>query len=349
MIHVVLLLLAFQSGPQTAAQHEDAGLAALKVGNRDAAIQEFKKVTELSPQHAEGFYELGVAYSQNGDYGSALAALKKAVELDAGMTAAHQALGYAFLAQGYATEAVTQFQATNDPAGLGIAQLETGDLTNAVHHLQEAVNARPNDPDLLYYLARAAGLLSKQLYDLLIATYPNSSRAHQAMAEDYAALHQPQQAADQYQAALRDRPNLPGAHLALGQVYVGANQWKQAEDAFRAEIKLRPGNAEAAFRLGNSLLQDGNSKEAREQLERANRLQPDMPETLYALGKAESLEGNFAEAEKAWKRVIELEQHGDLASQAHFCLAGIYRKQGKAQDAIREMKEFQATRPQEKP
>jgi predicted Zn-dependent protease len=94
--------------------------------------------------------------------------------------------------------------------------------------------------------------------------------------------------------------------------------WNQAEDAFRAETKLQPGNAEAAYRLGTALLQDGNAQEARIELERADRLQPDMPETLYSLGKAESQAGNSAAAERAWKRVIELEKTGNLASQAAY-------------------------------
>ena len=348
MIHSLILFLAIQAATQTAPQHEEAGLAALKAGNKDQAIEEFKKATELDPQDPRGFYDLGVAYTQNGDLGSAISPLKKALELDPGLDAAHQSLGFALLSQGYAAEAVPQFQAANDRGGLGIAQLEAGDLPNAVRNLQDAVNAQPNDADLLYYLARASGLLSKQLYDLLLSSYPGTARANQALGENYAALRQSQQAADHYQAALRDRPDLPGAHLALGQVYAGANLWKQAEEAFRAESKLQPGNAEVAYRLGSALLQDGNSKEARQELERANRLQPDMPETLYSLGKAESQEGNSAAAEKAWKRVIELEKTGDLASQAHFGLSGIYRKQGKTEEAARELKEFQETHKPEK-
>ncbi len=345
MIHAVLLFFALQAEPQTAPQHEEAGLAALKAGNKDGAIEQFKKVTELDPQLAQGFYELGVAYMQNGDNSSAIPPLKKAVELDPGLVVAHQSLGYALLAQGYANESIAHFQAANDSAGLGIAQLETDDLPNAVHNLQEAVNAHPSDPDMLYYLARATGLLSRQLYDLLLSNYPNAPRAHQALAENYAALHQSQQAADQYQAALRDRPDLPGVHLALGQVYASANLWKQAEEAYRAESKLRPGDAETAYRLGYALLQDGNAREAREQLEHADQLQPNMPETLYSLGKAESQLGDTAAAEKTWKHVIEIEKTGDLASQAHFGLAGIYRKQGKADEAAREMKAFQESRP----
>jgi tetratricopeptide (TPR) repeat protein len=129
--------------------------------------------------------------------------------------------------------------------------------------------------------------------------------------------------------------------LALGRVYADASLWKQAEDEFRAEAKLEPGNAEAAYRLGSALLQDGNAHDALGELQRADQLQPDMPETLYSLGKANSLQGSYDAAEKAWNRVIELEKTGELASQSHFGLAAIYRKQGKSADAAREMKAFE--------
>jgi len=344
MIHALALYLAIQAAAGSAPQHQEAGLAALKAGNKDAAIEEFKKATELDPKNSQSFFDLGVAYIQSKDYGSAIAPLKKALELDPNLSAAHQPLGYALMAQGYFQDAVTQLRETNDKGGLGIAQLEAGDLPNAVQNLQSAAAAQPNNPDLLYYLARACGLLSKQLYDLLLTSYPNTPRANEALADNYAALRQSQQAEDHYQAALRERPDLRGASLALGQVYASANMWKQAEDAFRAEAKLQPGNAEAAYRLGSALLQNGNPGEARIELERANRLQPDMPETLYSLGKADSQTGDNAAAENAWKRVIELEKTGDLAAQAHFGLSGIYRKQGRIEDAARELKQFQEAR-----
>jgi TolA-binding protein len=65
-----------------------------------------------------------------------------------------------------------------------------------------------------------------------------------------------------------------------------------------------------------------------------------MPETLYALGKAASLSGDPAGAEKAWLKVISIEKESSIAAQAHFELANLYRKQGKAADAEREMQEF---------
>ncbi|MGB9282705.1 MAG: tetratricopeptide repeat protein, partial [Candidatus Sulfotelmatobacter sp.] len=74
---------------------------------------------------------------------------------------------------------------------------------------------------------------------------------------------------------------------------------------------------------------------------RADHLLPDMPETLYSLGKAASLEGDPAAAQKAWTQLLSIEKESSLAAQAHFGLAGIYRKQGKTADAKREMQEFQ--------
>jgi len=344
MIHSVLLCLAMQVATDSASQHVQSGLAALQAGRQAVAVAEFQKATEVDPKDPQSFFGLGVAYLRTKDYAGAIPPLKKALELNPGLVAAHQPLGYALLAQGYAAEALTHFEAANDKLGLGIAQLELGDLPIAVQNLQSAAAAQPNDPDVMYYLARATGLLSKQLYDTLISSFPNTPRANQALGENYAALRQTQPAVEHYQAALRDRPDLPGAHLALGQVYANSSLWKQAEEEFRAEAKLQPGNAEAAYRLGSALLQDGNAHEACLELMRADRLQPDMPETLYSLGKADALEGSYAAAEKAWKRAIEIDKTGDLASQSHFGLAGIYRKQGKTADAAREMKAFEEGR-----
>jgi Flp pilus assembly protein TadD len=74
---------------------------------------------------------------------------------------------------------------------------------------------------------------------------------------------------------------------------------------------------------------------------RADTLLPDMPETLYALGKSASLEGDVATAEKEWTKLLTIEPETILAAQAHFGLAGLYRKQGKAEAARKEMAEFQ--------
>jgi tetratricopeptide (TPR) repeat protein len=333
--------LAWQIASPQAAEHMQAGIAADKERKFDVAVAEFKKVTELDPAFPDGFISLGQAYMESGDYGSAIPPLKHALDLSSDSAPAHQLLGYALLAQGFFSEAIPHLRRSPDKTALGIAQIQTGQLSEAVTNLQAALAAHPNDSDILYYLGRASGLLAKQSIDTLLAAYPDSARAHQAMAENYFVLRRMPDAEKEYREALRLRPGLPEAHLALGEVYAGAFQWPKAEEQFRVQVKLQPGNAEAAYRLGQALLEEGKVQEARAELLRADRLMPDMPETLYLLGKAASLEGDAAAAEKAWTKLLSIEKQSSLAAQTHFGLAGIYRKQGKTAEAQREMQEFE--------
>ena len=342
MIHLFLYAwLAGQAGNFEAIQHLQAGLEARKQHQVELEIAEFRKAAESDPNSAEAYVNLGSAYLEKRDYGAAIAPLKRALELSPDLPVAHQLIGYALLAQGYSAEAIPHLQRVGALDALGIAQLETNQLTEAVSTFTQALAQRPGDPDLLYYLGHASGLLSKDAIDNLLATHPDSARAHQALAENYYVLRQMPQAEKEYQEALRLRPELPGLHLELGQVYANSAQWPKAEAEFRAECKLRPGNAEAAYRLGAALLQQGKAQDALPELKRSNELKPEMPETLYSLGKAASLNGDSATAERAWLKVIELEKNTSLAAQAHFGLAGLYRKQGKSALAQHEMQEFQ--------
>ena len=338
---VLLLSLASHTLSPEAAQHMQAGIAADKQRQFDVAIVEFRRVTELDPAFADGFISLGQAYMEKRDFASAMAPLKHALDLSPDSEPAHQLLGYALLAQGNAAEAIPHLERVQDKTALGIAQIQTGQLPEAVANLQAALAAHPNDPDILYYLGRASGLLSKQSIDTLLAAYPDSPRGHQAMGENYFVLRQMPEAEKEYRDALRLRPDLPEVHLELGEVYAGAFQWAKAEEEFRAQAKLQPGNAEAVYRLGAALLEQGKVHEARAELLRADKLMPDMPETLYSLGKAGLLEGDAAAAEREWTKLLSIEKESLLAAQAHFGLAGLYRKQGKTAAAQHEMQEFQ--------
>lgn len=304
-------------------------------------ISEFRKAAELDPNFADAFVNLGAALMDKHDYGAAIIPLKHALQLSPDLTVAHQFVGYALLAQGYSAEAIPHLERAGAQEALGIAQIETGQLAEAAANFTAALLKHPNDPDLLFYLGHSSGLLSKSAIDALIASYPDSARAHQAIAENYYAFRLMPQAEKEYLEALRLRPDLPGVRLELGQVYANSAQWAKAEAEFRAETKLQPGKAEAAYRLGAALLQQGKAREALPELKRANNLKPEMPETLYPLGKAASLVGDSATAEESWLKVIALEKTTALAAQAHFGLAALYRKQGKSQQAQNEMGQFQ--------
>ena len=339
------VVLAWQTVSPEVVEHVKAGMTAQQQGRLPDAIAEFKKVTELAPDLPAAFVNLGAAYLQNHDSSSAIAPLKKSVEMNPGLVGAQQMLGYALLAQGYAAEAIPHLERAHDEGVLGIAQVRLGKLPEAIANLNAALAKHPNNPELLYYLGRAGGLLSKEAMDTLEANYPNSARAHQSLAENYAALRQVPEGEKEYHEALRLQPDTPGVHLALGQLYAEASDWSKAADEFQAEAKLQPGDAETAYSLGNALLQEGKLQQALVELERADRLRPQMPETLYALGKTDSLLGDAAGAEKAWQSLLSIEKASSLAAEAHFGLASLYRKQGRTADAAREQQEYKRLQP----
>jgi tetratricopeptide (TPR) repeat protein len=337
---LLLIALATQAATPDALQHLQAGLEARKQHQVDVEIAEFREATRIDPALADAFFNLGAAYMEKHDYSAAIAPLRRALELSPDLLPAHQFLGYALLAQGYAAEAIPHLERAGAQEALGIAQIETGHLTEAVANFTAILPKQPDDPDLLFYLGHSSGLLSKTAIDILIANHPDSARA-QALGENYLVLRQLPQAEKEYLQALRLRPDLPGLHLKLGQVYANSAQWPKAEAEFRAEAKLQPGNAEAAYRLGGALLQQGNAREALVELKRANDLKPEMPETLFSLGKAASMTAENTVAEQSWLKVIELEKNTAIAAQAYFGLAGLHRKQGKLTQSQQEIQEFQ--------
>jgi tetratricopeptide (TPR) repeat protein len=316
-----------------------SGLDAENRRDFDQAIATFRKAADLAPSASIVFFRLGDACMRKRDYAAAIPPLKHAVELSPDSLPVHQLLGYALLAEGYASEAIAHLELAHEHGALGIAQLETGQFAEAVANLQAALAKSPNDPDLLYYLNRAGNSLSAQSLDRLLSAFAGTARAHQALGQTYFVMGKLPEAVKEYEQAIALRPDLPGLRLELGQIYAASSEWEKAEEQFRRETVLQPGNAEAAYRLGYALLQQGKMKEATEELRRSDLLRPQMPQTLYSLGRATAVSDPTA-AEHALGRVIELERESSLAGQAYLALAGIHRKQGKTEQAAREMQEY---------
>ena len=146
---------------------------------------------------------------------------------------AHQLLGYALLAQGYASEAIPHLAtfARQDCAG-NCANPDRAIARSGGESAGRAGRAsQRSGPSLLPW---ARQRIAGETIDRYSAgAYPDSARAHQAMAENYFVLRRMPDAEKEYREALRLRPGLPEAHLALGEVYAGASQWAKAEEEFR--------------------------------------------------------------------------------------------------------------------
>jgi tetratricopeptide (TPR) repeat protein len=281
------------------------------------------------------------------DYSSAIRELRRALELQPDLAEAHGLLGQTLLAQGYSGEAIPHLERAHKLDLWGIALAQEHRAPEAIEKLVAALEAKPDDADVLYYLGKASAQLLQGSFDRLIRAQPDSPRAHQLMGETYTTQRQVDAAEREYKRALELSPDLRSVHLAVGMIKLNAGNLDEAEKEFRAETALSPGDGEAAWRLGSVLLQKGRARDALAELQRSDRLRPRMIETLFDLGKAYSIDNQPAEAERSWLAVISIDDHGDVAAAAHFQLAQFYRRQGNPAEADRHFRRFQELQPKQ--
>lgn len=336
----IYVLLAQAMTPE-AIEHTQAGVEAQKQGHFDQAIEEFQKVIVIAPTMPSAYANLGIAYFKEGRYDQAIPALEQSLKLNPKLLGVHQALGVAMLIRGDAAGALPHLEKAREPALLGMAYLETGRLNDAIEALQVALQADPNNPDVLYYFGRATQLASRKAFDRIGEIKSGSARAHQVAGDRYFEQDKFPAAAKEYLASIQLKPYSEGVHLALGHVLAAAGKWPEAVLEFGAELKMRPDSPQAAYDLGSALLVENQAGEALAQLAHADELAPNTPLTLLALGRAARVTGDSARAEKTWMKLVEIQPGGDLAAQAHSELAALYRLQGKTPDADRETKESQ--------
>jgi tetratricopeptide (TPR) repeat protein len=293
---------------------------------------------------AAAHVNLGAAFLAKRDYASAVGPLRRALEINASLPGAHGMLGTALLAQGFACEAISHLEKGQAEDLLGVALLDCGRPREALERLEAALEKRPQDPDLLYYLSQTHGQLAKAVFEKLQQLDPRSPRAQQMLGEAQAAAGNRSAAQKHFAAALAARPDLRGIHFALGELALRAGEFETALSEFRTEADLAPGSALTAYKMGYAAGQLGKLPEAIAELRRADKLQPGMPETLFELGKLLHASGESQAAEEPLRRVLAAETDSELAEQAQFQLAQVYRALGRIAEAERATKAFQSLR-----
>jgi Flp pilus assembly protein TadD len=103
---------------------------------------------------------------------------------------------------------------------------------------------------------------------------PASYRARNNLGRALIGQGQPQQAAQQFNEAIRINPNYAEAHNNLGTLHARGGRFEQARKHLATAIELNPRYAEAYNNLGVALLSQGLAYDAAVQLAHAVRLAP---------------------------------------------------------------------------
>ncbi len=311
-------------------------------GENKNAINYLKIALELRPDDIAVLINLGQAYQADGQLDAAKGLFEKAVAIDPLQAAAQAGAGEIAFSKGDFASAIRSLEtalklqpgATNLHYPLAMAYRKTGDVTNAVAHLEKKGSGKLTVPDPLMdqlmelkrgqralwvqgNKALAEGRLADAIksYEQMVATAEKGDpipRIHLGIA--MAQAGDLKGAIEQYQEVLRTTPGNAIAHYNLGVLSLELKSESEALKQFDATVALDPGFKLAHFQMANVLMRRGRFKEAASHYQRA--LELGLDNEFVRLMKAMALirTGNYAEAKTELNNdVAALPESTDLA------------------------------------
>jgi tetratricopeptide (TPR) repeat protein len=290
------------------------GVAKLRCGRVDDALEIFRAALELDPDFVDGHTQLGIALLKARRTDEALSELRIAGQLQPNSALNHNNLGAVFQTQGQLDEAAAEFRrALELQPNYQLAYSNLGSVLNLQGHfdeatatLRQALEMKPDDADAHSHLGDA---------------WHNQGRNADAIAE--------------YQRALELRPQNHKFHINLGVALARHGQLNEALVILRRALKLYPDDFPILINLGNVLFRQRRFDDAIVSYRRAVELNPDSVHAHNSLGNAFRDSGRLDSAEAEYRRVLTLKPD-DFA--AHDNLGYILNTRSLWDDAIRELR-----------
>ena len=263
-------------------------------------------------------------------------------------------------------------------AKLGKAYYEKRNYTEAIAHLERALQQNPQDGEstqllgLSYYLygrlPQAIPLLEKvqswlprpdvtgsyilgitymqtQQFDKARSAFarmfsvpPESPAAHLVLAQMLMRQNFEDPAVPELQKALAQDSRLPMAHFLLGEIYLFKGNAQLALEEFNKELELNPILWLAYWRMGDAYARLENRTEADRVLRQSIWLNQNITGPYILMGKVQMKKGDPDIAASFLERALKMDPNNYLA---HYLLGTAYRQSGREEDAKRE---FELTR-----
>ena len=355
---LVLLLLSPLSIPvfsQQAADnrnqielHERLAQQYLSERKPELAIAELEKVVALDPGNVDASANLGVLLFFHGDYKAAIPHLQAALKAQPNLSKVQALLGFAEERTADLDDArkdlEASFSATQDEklklqVGLDLLGIynASSDLDDAATLVAQLRKAFPDDPEVLYAAYRTYADLSGESMLALSLAAPDSAQMHQLLAHEETRDGNTNAAIAEYRKAIAIDPHLPGVHFELAELLStsqDASVKKEAEEEYHAALAVNPHDEKAVCRLGDIAAQKGDVKQEYADYSEAVALQPADANAKLGLAKA-LLEMN--QDDKAFALLEASARLEPTNATVHYRLATLYRKQGRMEDARREV------------
>ncbi|MGA2604359.1 MAG: tetratricopeptide repeat protein [Verrucomicrobiia bacterium] len=160
---------------------------------------------------------------------------------------------------------------------LGAALLQSGELQDAIGHLEQAVRIQPDFAEA----HNSAGVALEQ-----------AGRVQEAIGH--------------YERALQIRPDFADAHNNLGIALMRQGRLAEAIGQYEQALRIQPDYVRAQCNWANALLRMGQVPEAIQHYEQALRIQPDFAEVHYNVGLALEKVGRTPEAIQHYEQALRI-------------------------------------------
>ncbi len=319
-----------------------AGRLAQRRGDLDRAVDLFRQVLELRPEHFLGHFRLGEALLAANRLDEAATALQRAHSLVPEDPAVMAALGELALARDEPRTAVEYFKTVLErvPAAnrlhysLGLAYRASGDLEAARRHLAQRGDVGVTVEDRLetrlqeltagerVHILEGRRAFQAERWNEAVEAFseavraaPDSAGARINLAAALVETGRVDEAVEELARALEIDPDNPTAHFNLGLLERTAGRLEDAARHLRRAVELQPEDAGARLELGQTLRATGRPREALEQFAWVARHHPEtQPEARYQEAVLLVELGRYPDARERLEAAhADLPQHGPIA------------------------------------
>ena len=355
-INVVLLAASWSLPSWSQSDARQMAMALEQQGKTAEAEAAWSALAKAQPTNPEPFAHLGLLEAREENYTEAVASYRKAMALNPAMPRLRFNLGLAYFKAGEYREALQQFKPllkTEPPASdeaqrldilIGMSHYGLSEFAAAAPYLQQAADRDSQNLQLLLTLAHSC-LLSKQYkcvldeFHRIVALNPESAEAHMLAGEALDEMKEPVDAIREFRAAVQANPKEPNVHFGLGYLLWTQGHSQEAANEFQAELNNIPEHALAMLYLADAEIQMSRLEDARPLLEKVVKIDSANFRGHLDLGIVYAEGGQREDALRELTQAVALKPD-DV--NAHYRLARLYRSMGKAAEAKTEFDKSKA-------
>jgi len=288
--------------------------------------------------------------SSEGRLDDAMSTIDRILGEDTDILEAHNIRGNLFAKLGAHEDAVVAYQdaIARDPEykpalfGLAVTYQELGRIADAEAGYRHILELDPRDNRANFSLARI--LADRRDFDDAIAVLNDAvdigseqAGLHNLMAECYLGLEDYERAEKEVERTLSINPEFPTAYYNLALIHEGRGELGSAIDAYVKEIEVAPKDYKAHFNVAKLYGSRRQPEKMKRHFELAIEHNEEFAIGHFYLAKLHLDNGNLELAQQLATKGVDLGPEPKMAPFGHFILADIYNRQGRLQDAEREL------------